>query len=107
MFGFGKKKLDDRMMGGIMIEVGMFQSWTLDNRRVYLDPNTLESVIKRILERENLKFSDEQVMMMKLMFASEIEFEQYREFRRKTNFDSKIAGFCKSINLPKEFHTPS
>jgi hypothetical protein len=107
MFGFGKKRLDDRMMSMIMVEIGMFQSWTLDNRQTYFDPDFAVSVIMRILERENLKYTEMQVMTMRLMFVSDIEFEQYRELRRRYNFDSKIEGFCRSINLSREYYTPS
>lgn len=107
MFGFGKKKLDDRLTGGILVELGMFQSWTLDNRGVDLGAVILEHIIKKILDRENVKYSDDEVTGLKFMALSNMEWEQLRDFRRKTNFDSNVAGFCKSINLPSEFYTPT
>jgi len=107
MFGFGKKKLDDRLIGGIVVEVGMFQSWTLDRRGIDLNPIILEDVIKRILDREKTKYSSEELGLIKMMAVSNMEFEQMREFRKKTNFDSQVVGFFRSIGLPPEFYTPT
>ena len=107
MFGFGKKKIDDKLINGILIEVGMFQSWTLDNRGVDLDSVILESIIKKILDRESVKYTNEEVGIMKLMALSNTEFDQLRAFRKKTNFDINVSGFCRSINLSAEFYTPT
>jgi hypothetical protein len=107
MFGFGKKKLDDRLIGGIVVEVGMFQSWTLDRRGIDLNPIILEDIIKRILDREKTKYSNEEMGLIKMMAISNMEFEQMREFRKKTNFDGQVVGFCRSIGLPSEFCTPT
>ena len=107
MFGFGKKKLDDRLIGGILMEVGMFQCWTLDNRGMDLNSVILEQIIKKILDRENVKYTSEEAGVMKLMAMSNMDFDQLREFRKKTNFDSNVSGFCRSINLSSEFYTPT
>ena len=107
MFGFGKKKLDDRLIGGILMEVGMFQCWTLDNRGMDLNSVILEQIIKKILDRQNVKYTSEEAGVMKLMAMSNMDFDQLREFRTKTNFDSNVSGFCRSINLSSEFYTPT
>lgn len=106
MFGFGKKKLDDRLMGGVIVEIGMFQSWTLDKRGVDLNPEQLEKIVVGILNRENVKYSKDQVFAIKSMVILNMEFEQLRTLRKNTNFDAQVAGFCRSINLPPEFYTP-
>ncbi len=107
MFGFGKKKINDQILSQIMIEIGMFQSWTLENRRIDLNPNDLEMIIKRIFDREKLAYSDQEVTGLKFMVMSNLEFEQLRQFRKQTNFDGQVVGFCRSINLPPQFYTPT
>jgi len=106
MFGFGKKKLDDRMARFFLMEVGMFQSWTLDNRKIDLSPEILEDIIKRILDREKFSYTSEESTGLKFMAMSNTDFVQLRKFRSDTNFDSQIIGFCRSINLPVGFYTP-
>lgn len=107
MFGFGKKKLDDRLMGLISIEVGMFQSWTLDHRGTDLSPVILEQIIKKILDRENFKYTNKHISIIQLLAISNTDLDQLSDYRRKTNFDSNVSGFCKSINLSAEFYTPT
>jgi hypothetical protein len=107
MFGFGKKKLDDRLMWGISMEVGMFQSWTLDHQGKDLSPVILEDIIKKILDRENFKYTNKEVMLIWSLAMSNTDLDQLSDYRRKTNFDSNVSGFCKSINLSAEFYTPT
>ena len=107
MFGFFKKKqqLTDRLVGGISIEVGMFESWTMDKRHKTLSQDELGLIVDRILNREGLKVETTEVEMLKMMLLMN-DMKQMEEFRRKTNFDIKVEGFCKSINLPSEYYTP-
>lgn len=36
MFGFGKKNITEKMMYRFVAEVGMFQSWTLEQKKLDL-----------------------------------------------------------------------
>jgi hypothetical protein len=93
-------------MVSIHIEVGMFQRWTLYNRKVDLHPPEVEDIIKRILNREKIKYSDDELGYLKIAAMSNMEFDQLRDFRRRTGFDTQVVGFCRSIGLPADYHTP-
>jgi len=106
MFGLFKKKqrLTDRLVGGITIEVGMFESWTLSKMKRALSQDELGMIVDRILKREGLEVDAKEAEVLKMMLLMN-DIQQMEEFRRKTNFDMKVEGFCKSINLPKEYYT--
>ena len=99
MFGFGKKKLDERLMAGIAIETAMFMRWmgTHGNRK--LTPPEVNDIVRGILERENLKFTAGEQSFL-VLSASTHEAETIDKFRNKFGFDETVEGFCKSIGIP-------
>lgn len=100
MFGIGKKKADERMLGMISIELSMFMRWVEDNRGRMLKPEEAEDIVKRILTRENFKFGREELLKItSLAFASDVDMID--DFRKKTHFDNTIDGFCQSIGIVK------
>lgn len=100
MFGFGNKKLDERMLGMLSIELSMFMRWVEENRGRMLKPEEVEDIAGRILTRESLEFGKEELLQItSLAFASDIN--QIDNFRKKTNFDNTIDGFCRSIGIVK------
>jgi hypothetical protein len=99
MFGLGKKKLDERMLGMISIELAMFMRWIEENRRRMLPPDQANEIARRILDRENFKFSEQELFhIVNLAIASDVD--QIDGVREKTGFDRTIDGFCKSIGIP-------
>jgi len=107
MFGFGKKKLNDRMLGYITIEVQMFQSWTLDNRRCDLTINELKMIITAIFEREKLSYESDHVSFAVNACLSQTDYSSINKLRTQSNFDQQVAGFCRSIGLPSQYYTPA
>jgi hypothetical protein len=107
MFGFGKKKLDDRMSGMISIEVAMFMGWMHDNSDNF-DPilmmGKLEDIARRILARENFVGGTEAVIALMAMdlYLSELESKTdiVSKSRKQYCFDEQIEKFCKSIGIP-------
>lgn len=100
MFNFGKKKLDERMLGMLSIELSMFMRWVEEIRGRMLKPEEVEDIAGRIFTRENLEFGKEELLQItSLAFASDIN--QIDNFRKKTNFDNTIDGFCRSIGIVK------
>lgn len=99
MFGFGKKKLDDHMFGMISAEVSMYMRWVEDNCRRMLKPHETEDIARRILVRENFKFSEEIPQHIGFMAAG-FELDVIDKFRKKYFFDEQIEKFCKSIDIP-------
>lgn len=99
MFGFGKKKLTDQIANGIILEVGMFQSWLIDHRSVNLKPAEVGQLIIKILEREKLSYTQDEATAMKYIALANIDFDLMREIREKTKFDMKVSGFCQSIGI--------
>jgi hypothetical protein len=104
MFGFGKKKLNDRLIVGIALEVSMFDSWSIDNGFGGLSKEDKAMFIERILKRENLAASSDEISMISLGISMNYDLETLREYRIKTNFDNQVTGFCNSINLPTKFY---
>ena len=107
MFGFGKKKLDDRMSGMISIEVAMFIGWMHDNTANF-DPismmGKLEDIARRILARENYVGGTEAAIALMAMdlYLSELESKTdiVSKSRKQYLFDEQIEKFCKSIGIP-------
>lgn len=102
-----KKKLNDELSNGIIVELGMFHSWLSDKHngemalgQQALSEEAIKDIFKRILIREKIEFGDADLWMVTKLSMSFPDLRIYREMREKTNFDSKVAGFCKSINLP-------
>lgn len=58
MFGFGKKKLDDRTAGMVSIEIAMFMRWMETKHRKVLQPTQVKYIVKRVLEREKIKCNE-------------------------------------------------
>ncbi len=103
MFGFGKEKLNDRLFSGILGEIGMFQSWHLDNKRADLSFEQINMILKRIIEREKVDATKEQFSMLELLTIGN-DVDAWTELREKTGFDKQVAGFCRSINLPETYY---
>ena len=103
MSKFGEKKLDDSTAAGLLIEIGMFQSWTIENHKRDLLPEELDLVITGILEREEVAYTSDEAMALRFMTLANMDWDQMKEFRKKTGFDLQIKGFCKSINLPSSY----
>jgi len=99
MFGFGKKKLTDQIANGIVLEVGMFQSWLIDHRGVDLKAAEVGQLILKILEREKLSYTQDQATAMKYMAMANTDFDLLRKIRVETKFDMKVSGFCQSIGI--------
>jgi hypothetical protein len=98
MFGFGKKRPDDRMLGNISIEIAMFMRWMETNRRRMLLPPEVMDIAKRILDRENLKYGEQELFSL-VALATASDIARIDEFRKKSGFDQTIAGFCSSIGI--------
>ena len=107
MFGFGKKKIDDRLLGQIVIEVQMFQSWTLDMRRCDLSKEELSHIIKAIFEREKLSFNSSHISFAVMACLSQLDYSTVNKIRKQSNFDQQVAGFCRSVGLPTKYYTPN
>lgn len=103
MFGFGKKKLDDRLFSGLLGEIGMFQRWYWDFKHTNLSSEAINMILKRIIERKNLSVSKDQLLMMQMLTMGN-ELNTWTELRTKAGFDKQVAGFCKSINLPEAYY---
>jgi hypothetical protein len=99
MFGFGKKPLDERLIGGIAIETSMFMRWIEEKRRRMLSSDEVNDIVQRILEREKLKFTAEEKFLI-VGSAITMENEPIDDFRKRSGFDNKVEGFCKSIGIP-------
>ena len=103
MFGFGKKSLDNKILANILIEVGMFQSWTMDHKNKDLDIAELNTVIRGIISREKIKASEDEIYGIVSMCIMNTDLNKMEDFRVKTGFDRQVAGFCNSINLPSSY----
>jgi hypothetical protein len=44
MLGFGKRNITEKMMYGFVVEVGMFQSWTLEHKKLDLSSIELKNI---------------------------------------------------------------
>ena len=100
MVGSGKKKADERMLGMISIELSMFMRWVEDSRGRMLKPEEADDIATRILDRENFQFGAQELLQItSLAFASDVG--KIDEFRKKTQFDNTIDGFCQSIGIAK------
>lgn len=100
MFGLGKKKPDERMLEMFSIELSMFMRWVEDNCGRMLNPEEAEAIAKRILNRESFKFGKKELSQItSLAFASDVN--RISDFRKKSNFDDNIDGFCRSIGMVK------
>lgn len=98
MFSFGKKKLDDGMLGNIAIELAMFMRWSESTCHRMLSPPQAMDIAKRILDRENLKYGQKELVAISAL-AMGSDFARVDEFRKKTGFDRTITGFCASIGI--------
>jgi hypothetical protein len=105
MFGFGKKNITEKMMYGFVVEVGMFQSWTLERKKLDLSSIELKKIFEGILKRERIEYSSDELMMMVNMAIANTNFELMLEMRQKTRFDQQVIGFCKSINLEEKYYS--
>ena len=104
MFGFGRKKLNDKIIVGIGLEISMFDSWSIDNGFGGLSEEDKTMFIERILRRENLSASSDEKSMIGLGISMNYDLDTLSEYRIKTNFDKQVIGFCNSINLPTKFY---
>ena len=98
MFGFGKKKLDDRTAGMVSIEIAMFMRWMETKHRKVLQPTQVKYIVKRVLERENLN-CNENICSDVTTLAMSKNFDRIDELRKKSKFDENIDDFCKSIGI--------
>jgi hypothetical protein len=99
MFGFGKKRLDERTVGMISIELAMFMRWIESDRQRMLLPNEVTDIAKKIFKREHLSFSEKDLFHVATL-AMASDPAKIDAFRKQTGFDSAIEGFCKSIGIP-------
>lgn len=99
MFGLGKKKLDERMLGMISIELAMFMRWMEENRQRLLWSDQAKDIARKILNRENYKFSEQDLFHI-VNLAMVSDATQIDDVRKRTGFDRTIEGFCKSISIP-------
>jgi hypothetical protein len=100
VFGLGKKKPDERILGMISIELSMFMRWVEDNCGRMLRPEEAEDIAKRILNRESFEFGKEEILQItNLAFASNVD--KIDDFRQKTHFDDTIDAFCRRIGIVK------
>jgi hypothetical protein len=105
MSGLEKKKPDERMLGMISIELSMFMRWAADDCGRMLRQEEAEDIAKRILNREKFEFGKEEILQItSLAFASDVD--KIDDFRKKTNFDVTIDGFCQSICIVKPWSAP-
>lgn len=107
MFGFGKKTLDDNSLRHIIIEMQMFQSWTLDYRNTDLSMSDLNYIAKAIFDRENLKHDNNHINFATMACIAQDDYSEIKKLRLKTNFDQQITGFCRSIGLSQIYYSPS
>ena len=107
MFNFGKEKLNDRAIGGILINVGMFQSWTLDKRGIDLSSSALDIVIRNLFDNNNFKYTENDVYELRFLALSNLDIDQLRAFREQTGFDSRVKEFCIKMKLPIEYGIPT
>ena len=100
MFGlFGKKKTpSDKLSTQMSIELGMFLSWYEDAYHKMLPGNISIDIANRILRREG--YSEEYGSLVSMM-AYSLEIDEGKNIRKKTNFDTTINSFLKSISLSK------
>jgi hypothetical protein len=100
MFGLGKRKPDERIIGMISVELSMFMRWVEDNCGRTLKAEEAEDIAKRILTRESFKFGKEELLQItSLAFASDVD--RIDNFRKKTHFDNTIDRFCQSLGIVK------
>ena len=107
MFGFGKKRLTDKLSSYIIFNVGMLQSWSLYNTQ-NLSPEKLSEVITKILKKENISYINIDVSMLRLQAIGNLDpgaFDIWKKFRADTKFDESIVQFCKDLDLPSSFYT--
>jgi hypothetical protein len=104
MFGFGKKKLEERFIVGIAMEISMFDSWSIDNGFGGINDSDRIMFIERILNRENLSATDEEKSTISLGISMNFDLSLLKEYRVKTNFDKQVVGFCRSIDLPLKYY---
>jgi len=98
MFGFGKKKNDEKMLGMISIEISMFMRWMETQKNRMLSPDELHDIAERILRREGLKESQEDLdFIVNMSICSDVD--DINKMRKQTNFDAKVIGFMNSIQL--------
>jgi len=97
MFGFGKKKIDDRLHGMIGVEIAMFRRWVETNKNLYLTLDELTEIAKRVLNREKLKCSDGELKLLALS-AFTHEEDGIDKLRKKFKFDLQAVKFMESIN---------
>lgn len=100
MLGFGKKKLDEKMLGMISVELSMFMRWMEENCSRMLMPEEAKDIAARILDRENFQFCEKDTFhIAAIALASDVE--RIDELRNKMGFDKTIDGFCQSIGITK------
>ncbi len=101
MFNIFKKKPDDRIINGVIMEISMFMSWYEDTYMKMLSLETTKMISELVFEREglpkNLKGAD---LIPALVFGTERNVSC--KLRVQTKFDSQIDGFLQSINLSRE-----
>ena len=106
MFGFGKKKkkMDDKLAGGIGMEMSMYMDWHLDNKERDLTWDEIAMIAEKILIREGIEHGHDEIFFLQGLVFSNTNFEAIKNFREKTNFDNQVSGFCKSIALDKKYY---
>ena len=98
MFGFGKSRLDEQMMGKIALELSMYKEWLWEHRGRGLMHSDAQDIARRILTRENFKIEEQHLFWIANM-AADFDTEKVNAFRKQTGFDSTIDGFCTSIGI--------
>ncbi|MDC0072245.1 hypothetical protein OAK06_03575 [Gammaproteobacteria bacterium] len=108
MFKFGKqlfsvlsgskKILNDEMIGMIVIEIAMFQSWYEEKHNKMLPHDEIPKIAKKILLREDLIHTAEQIEDIEVGVSTSFPEGQIKKIRIETNFDIQVEGFCRSTN---------
>ncbi len=108
MFGFGKKKLTDKLVFQISMMVSMFDSWSIDNGFGGLEEDTRIMVIQKLLKMEGMTGSMDEITsitMGMLAINPNYDLDFLRNERAKRQFDPYVVGFCESIQLPKSLYS--
>jgi hypothetical protein len=108
MFGFGKKKLTDKLVFQISMMVSMFDSWSIDNGFGGLEEDARLMVIQKLLKMEGMTGSMDEITsitMGMLAINPDYDLDFLRNERAKRQFDPYVVSFCESIQLPKSLYS--
>ena len=104
MFGF-KKRLNDKLIEKIYIQIAMFQSWSLDHRNTDFSAQELEVIINNYFKRDNISYKSSDVLLLRGRLLTKLKYDDVRQLRIIDGFDKNVIKFCKSINLPESYYS--